>query len=272
MQQIIYFFIKNKNFLLFALLFLISFFLTLESHSYHNSKLISSTNFFSAKVYAVTSNITEYFDLKEQNKILLEQNNMLLKYQANTNTSISQNPLDSILSKNFEFTDARVINNVYSKTNNNITIDKGYNDSLEVDMGVITSKGIVGIINKTSGKYARIQSVLNTKSQINAQLKKSKHFGFLTWNTKNPNTIQLTEIPKLAPIAIGDTITTGGNSAIFPKGILVGRVANYTIENNDSYTVDVSLFNDMTNLSHVFVIKNQNKQEIIQLQSSKDAE
>jgi hypothetical protein len=50
-------------------------------------------------VYAVTSNITEYFDLKEQNKILLEQNNMLLKYQANTNTSISQNPLDSILSK-----------------------------------------------------------------------------------------------------------------------------------------------------------------------------
>ena len=139
-------------------------------------------------------------------------------------------------------------------------------------MGVITSKGIVGIINKTSGKYARIQSVLNTKSQVNAQLKKSKHFGFLTWNTKNPNTVQLTEIPKLAPIAIGDTIITGGNSAIFPKGILVGRVANYTIENNDSYTVDVSLFNDMTNLSHVFVIKNQNKQEIIQLQSSKDAE
>ena len=272
MQQIIYFFIKNKNFLLFALLFLISFILTLESHSYHNSKLISSTNFFSAKVYSVTSNITEYFDLKEQNKILLEQNSSLLKYQANTNTPISQIPLDSLLSKNFEFTAARVINNVYNKTNNHITVDKGQNDTIEPDMGVITSKGIVGIINKTSGKYARIQSLLNTKSQINAQLKKSKHFGFLTWNTQNPHVVQLTEIPKLAPIAVGDTIITGGNSAIFPKGILVGRVASYTLENNDSYTVDVRLFNDMTNLSHVFIIKNKNKQEIIQLQSSDDAE
>jgi hypothetical protein len=28
----------------------------------------------------------------------------------------------------------------------------------------------------------------------------------------------------------------------------------------------------MTNLSHVFIIKNKNKQEIIQLQSSDDAE
>ena len=272
MQQIIYFFIKNKNFLLFALLFLVSFILTLQSHSYHNSKLISSTNFFSGKIYNVTSNITEYFDLKQQNKILLEQNSMLLKFQANSNNPILQKALDSTLSKNFKFTGARVINNVYGKTNNHITIDKGHNDSLEIDMGVITSKGLVGIVNKTSGKYARIQSVLNTKSQINAQLKKSKHFGFLTWNTQNPQVVQLTEIPKLAPIAIGDTIITGGNSSIFPKGILVGSVANYTLQNNDSYTVDVRLFNDMTNLSHVYVIKNKNKQEIIQLQLSDDAE
>ena len=91
---------------------------------------------------------------------------------------------------------------MYNKTNNHITVDKGQNDTIEPDMGVITSKGIVGIINKTSGKYARIQSLLNTKSQINAQLKKSKHFGFLTWNTQNPHVVQLTEIPKLAPIAV----------------------------------------------------------------------
>ena len=272
MQQIISFFIKNKNFLLFAVLFLISFILTLESHSYHNSKLVSSTNFFSGKIYKVSSSITDYFDLKEQNKFLLEQNSLLLEFQANNTKARSQKMLDRTLSKNFSFTDAMVIKNVYGKTNNHITIDKGHNDSLEVDMGVITSKGIVGIVNKTSSKYARIQSVLNTRSQINAQLKKSKHFGFLTWNTQNPHVVQLTEIPKLAPIAIGDTIITGGNSSIFPKGILVGSIANYTLEYNDSYTVDVRLFNDMTNLSHVYVIKNKNKQEIIQLQSNTDAE
>tara|TARA_B100000795_G_scaffold74419_1_gene52798 strand:- start:60391 stop:61209 length:819 start_codon:yes stop_codon:yes gene_type:complete len=272
MQQIIYFFIKNKNFLLFALLFIISLLFTIQSHSYHNSKFVSSTNFFSGKVYTVKSNITGYFDLKKQNELLLEENSRLLMLSSRADVSQEPTPLDSTLSKNFEFTGARVINNVYAKTNNYITIDKGSIDSLEIDMGVITSKGLVGMINRVSAKYGRIQSILNTNSQINAQLKKSKHFGFLTWNTKNSNIVQLTEIPKLAPITIGDTIITGGNSSIFPKGILIGQIADYTIEDNDSYTIDVVLFNDMTNLSHVYIIKNKNKKEIIQLQSTQDAE
>ncbi|MFT4673925.1 MAG: rod shape-determining protein MreC [Saprospiraceae bacterium] len=272
MQQIIYFFIKNKNFLLFALLFTIAFIFTLQSHSYHNSKLVSSTNFFSGKVYTITSNVTGYFDLKKQNELLLEENSRLLMLSGGADSSQTNTTRGRILSKNFEFTGARVINNVYAKTNNHITINKGRLDSLEVDMGVITSKGLVGVINKISGKYGRIQSILNTNSQINAQLKKSKHFGFLTWNTKNPNIVQLTEIPKLAPIAIGDTIITGGNSSIFPKGILIGQITDYSIENNDSYTIDVRLFNDMTNLSHVYIIKNRNKKEIIQLEATENAE
>lgn len=272
MQQIISFFIKNKNFLLFAFLFFIAFFLTIQSHSYHNSKLVSSTNFFSGGIYSLKSNITGYFDLKKQNEVLLEENNRLRQqFEALHNSEIN-NEIDTLLTKSFKFTGAKIINNVYGKTNNNLTINKGSNDSLKIDMGVITSKGLVGIINKVSGNYARVQSILNSNSQVNAQLKKSKHFGFLTWNAKDPNVVQLIEIPKLAPVTKGDTIITGGNSSIFPKGILIGTVLDFSIGDKDSYTIDVKLFNDMTNLSHVYVIENPNKKEIVQLEALDDAE
>ncbi|MGJ8664787.1 MAG: rod shape-determining protein MreC [Patiriisocius sp.] len=272
MQQIIYFFIKNKNFLLFAFLFFIAFILTIQSHSYHNSKVISSTNFFSGGIYSTKNDITTYFDLREENNVLLDENTRLREQLATLRTKVPNSTFEGGALPAFNFTGARVINNNYSKTKNQLTIDKGSKDSLGVDMGVITSKGLVGVINKVSENYARVQSILNTTSQINAKLKKSNHIGFLTWNTEDPNVVQLIEIPKLAPIAKGDTIVTSGNSSIFPKGILIGTVKDFTVGTEDNYTVDVQLFNDMTSLNHVYIIKNPNLEEIEALENTDDAE
>ena len=153
------------------------------------------------------------------------------------------------------------------KTKNKLTIDKGERDSIQLDLGVITSKGIVGIIDNVSNKYATIQSILNTNSQINAKLKNAKHFGSLVWNTQDPNVIQLIDIPRLAPVKIGDTIVTGGKSTIFPEGILIGAVVDFELtEDKNSQNLNIQLFNDMTNLQHVYIIDNLDSQEIINLE------
>jgi rod shape-determining protein MreC len=134
-------------------------------------------------------------------------------------------------------------------------------------MGVITSKGIVGIIDNVSNKYATIQSILNTNSQINAKLKNVKHFGSLVWNTEDPNIIQLIDIPRLAAVKTGDTIVTGGRSTIFPEGILIGAVIDFELtEDENSQNLNIQLFNDMTNLEHVYIIDNLDTQEIINLE------
>jgi rod shape-determining protein MreC len=178
------------------------------------------------------------------------------------NYYVSDEDSTSILSK-YSYVSARVINNSFSKTKNKITLDEGSKNNIELDMGVITSKGIVGIINNTSKNYATIQSILNTDSQINAKLKSSNHFGSLVWNTKNPNIVQLIEIPRLAPIVVGDTIITGGKSTIFPEGILIGTIKDAKLlEDESSYTLNIQLFNDMTNLNHVYIIKNKEREEI----------
>ncbi len=264
MQQILNFLIRNKTFLLFLLLFCISLFFTFQSHSYHKSKFVNSANFLTGGIYQSVYSIEGYFNLKRENKILLEENTRLKSILFNNGTSALKQlykSSDSLI--NYELTPAQVYKNSYSATNNYLTISKGERDSIVQDLGVITSKGIIGVIDNTSYKYARVMSILNTNSQINAQLQKTSHFGTLTWDNKSFNIVQLIDIPKLAPVAIGDTIITGGRSSSFPKGIHIGKVVSFELdETEDYYTIDVKLFNDMTNIGHVYIITNLDTKEI----------
>ena len=271
MQQIINFLIRNKTFLLYLLLLSISFVFTIQSHSYHKSKFINSANFLSGGVYNSVNNISEYFKLNEQNALLQQENNTLRTLIYNTtrkNDSIQITYTDStnISATTYAFTPAVVIKNSYSATDNILLLNKGKRDSIKQDFGVITPRGVLGIVDRTSKKYATVISILNTNSRISAKLKHTNHFGSLLWDGKSPYTVQLKEIPKIAPIKQGDTITTSGLSAIFPKGIPIGTITDFTLDHSKNfYTINVALFNDMTNVEHVYIIENKDQPEIKRL-------
>lgn len=272
MQQIIYFFIRNKNFLLFLFLFVISLFFTIQSHTYHSGKFVTSANFLTGGIYSFESSISEYFGLEKQNLKLVEENKRLRTQLSLLSENATAKVEDSsFLNSRFRFRTAKVINNTYSKSKNYLTINRGKRDSISIDMGVISPKGIIGIVNATSGNYATVLSILNTESQINARLKKSNHFGSLVWNTEDPNVAQLIDIPRLAPVVIGDTVVTGGRSTIFPEGVLIGTIKDYNLEEGSNYyDLDIELFNDMTNLRHVYVIENLDADEILELENAVD--
>lgn len=266
MQRIINFLIRNKNFLLFLLLFGISLFLTANSRSYQGNRLASSANELSGGLFSVTSNARSYFHLKEENKVLQEENTRL-RLMLQIEDSIIPPGMSSGLNSSYRFIPGRVINNHYNRSRNYVTLDVGSQDSVRIDMGVISSKGVVGIVSTTSSGYASVQSVLNINSQINAKLKKSGHFGTLTWDTRDPNLVQLIEIPRLAPVAIGDTVVTGGRSTIFPEGIMIGTVEELKRDGDgDFYDLQVRLFTDMTSLSAAYVVINLDAEEINQLE------
>lgn len=271
MQQIINFVLRNKTSLLFLLLFFVSIALTIQSHSYHKSKFINSANFFTGGIYESANNVSNYFDLKTQNEILVEENNKLRSQILNgldsTNISISKIDTTSYNGR-YKIQTAKIINNNYAASKNYLTINKGEKHEIKEDLAVITSKGIVGIIDNTSSGYARVLSILNTKSRVNARLKSTNHIGSLKWNAKSSTIVQLSDISKFAPVKVGDTIVTGGQSSIFPQGINIGVVDNFELDiSGDTYTIDVKLFNDMTNLSHVYIIENLDTEEIKQLEN-----
>ena len=271
MQQLIYFIRKYRYFLFFLFLEFIALALTINNHGFHRSKFVSSANSITGGFYNKVSSISDYFHLTKENKELVQEN-VALKNEVEH----LRNLLDSVQEfriidttkyfQQYTYISGRIQKNQYNGANNFLTINLGRNDSIQAEMAVISSKGIIGITEDVSGNYTRVQSILNKESSINARLKENRdsdHFGTLKWDGKNYNIVQLEGLPRQAVIQKGDTIITGGRSAIFPEGIPIGTVT--TIEGGQTSVnriVNIRLFNDMSSLRNIYVIKNFDKLEI----------
>jgi rod shape-determining protein MreC len=272
MQQIIYFFQKFKYFLFFLFLECIALTLTFNNLNFHKSKFVNSANSVTGIFYSTLSNSMEYLSLKSKNQSLQEENTQLKNDLEKNKLFFSTDilVLDTVkYHQKYTYTEAKIINNNYSKPHNFLTINRGVNEGIVKEMGVINRKGIIGITENVSNNYTRVQSILNKNSNINARLKgNTAYFGTLKWNSIDYNTVQLHDIPRQAPLKIGDTIETGGKSTIFPEGIPIGTVSKINKRNTANSKINVTLFNDMSNLENVYVVKNLHKQEIQLLENN----
>ena len=271
MQQLIYFFQKFKYFLFFLLLQFIALTLIFNNLNFQNSKYVNSANALTGGLYSKVSDMSDYFSLKATNTQLIEENTLLrnfLNQKTNTSFTVDSIVIDTVkYYQKYTYTSAKIINNSYSKAFNFLTINKGTIAGLSKEMAVVNGKGIIGFTDNLSPNYGRIQSILNKNTKINARLKNG-YFGTLQWNGLDYNTVQLIDIPRQAPVKIGDTIETGGKSAIFPEGILIGKVIEINNDNAVDNIINVKLFNDMSVIGPVYVIKNLQKVEIKRLENS----
>jgi len=271
MQQIFNFISRNSYRILFLLLLGISLTLTIQFHSFHRSKIISSANVVSGSIYKEINETKEYLNLRQENENLALENAMLRSLLFQVKDSSFMTKLDSIKGvKPSDIVVAKVIKNSYNVYENYLTLDAGAKQGIKPDMAVINSLGIVGITDDTSENYSTVASILNKKSRINAKIKKSNHFGSLVWDGKSTGYAQLIDLPRLAAIHKGDTVVTGGQSIIFPENINIGTIDKIYIDTQTNYyTLNVKLFNDMTNLGHVYILKSKGKEEITKLENQR---
>ena len=129
----------------------------------------------------MSSSINSYFNLKDKNQKLIDENLKLKKIELEyKNQIIEYKSLNQI-----SIINANVIFNSINKSKNIMVIDKGTNGGVDEEMGVITSKGVVGIIKSVTENYASIISLLNTDLKVNAILKNSSTIGSITWDGLN---------------------------------------------------------------------------------------
>jgi rod shape-determining protein MreC len=272
MRQIIYFIKKFRYFLLFIVLEILAFILIIQNHSYHQSKFVNSANFVTGGFYNKVNSVNEFFHLKINNQILSEENARLKnllearekKFGLDSFTVIDT----SQYFQKYEYSVGKIINNNFTKRNNFLTLNKGAKNGLTPDLGVINSKGIIGVIKNVSSNYATVLSILNSNSKINVRLKNSNHFGTLVWDGKNYNIMQVIDIPRQAVVKAGDTIVSGGKSAIFPEGIEIGVVKDFKYELNKYQIINILLFNDMSAIGEVQIVKNLHKNEQFTLEQN----
>ena len=257
MQSIINSIVKNRNLIIYLILSFISFSFLYNNSSLHFNEFGKISTYLSATSSKFSSSINSYFNLKSENEKLINENLQLKKMESNYGfTQIDEDTLNSVNS-------AKVIVNSINKSKNIIVIDKGKLDSINLEMGVISSKGVVGIVKNVTDNYASIISLLNTDLRLNAILKNSSTIGSVTWDGLNARILKLNDIPLSSSLKVGDTVVTGGMSFYFPKGIPIGKIVNYDNSSLEGYyEIDVEIFNDFSSLSNLYILSRTDNNEI----------
>lgn len=271
MRNLIDFFVRHGAWFVFLLLAGISGFMAFRSDPYRQAVFLTSAGRVGSQVYKAASSVTGYFYLRTTNDDLqqrladLEMENITLRRQLqryDAQAFADSVEVDNAL-KPYEFIIARVINNSIVKSNNFITLDRGSEDGVEPEMGVVDQNGIVGIVNVVGPHTSRIISMLNSDLRLSCKVKGSDAFGSLVWDGKSPRYATLEELPRHVEFAPGDTVITSGYSVVFPEGIPVGKVVDHMRDSDDNfYSLRIELFTDFATLSTVRVIRNFNKDEI----------
>ena len=266
MQQIINVILKNRNFFIYLLLLIFSFLFLQRKSPYHQSTIRNISLAMSGNLLELRNSYQSYFRLREVNNQLMRENQQLQsllvrasQMSPNENTSGPTKP-------DIELISARIVQNSIDGVRNFMIVDKGAENNVSREMGVISDDGIVGVIDQTNQHYASVVSLLHRDLKINAKLKKNNAFGSLYWMGIQPNKMVLSDIPTINPVSIGDTIVTGGMSAYFPKNIPIGKVSKYTIlPSKRYYEIEVILFTNFSVLDHVYIVRNFDKPLLDQL-------
>ncbi|WP_103913678.1 rod shape-determining protein MreC [Halpernia humi] len=261
-------FSKNATFVFFIFLQIIALVLMFTRNSMQQSYIAAQTAAVNSWVSGNIDKGTSYLKLNQVNQDLVKQNKMLMEEVYGKSDSKTPNfgkVIDSAKGHQiYTFVDGDVVFNSINRRDNYFTINRGKNQGVFPKMGVIAPNGIAGIVINTTDNYALVQSVLSVhKIRLSASLKNSGYFGTLSWQGEDSRTMHLSDVPKYVPLQVGDTIITDGKSAIFPEGIMIGRIAGYEVDSKTGFwDISVELSEKMGKLNKIFVVKNLKKMEV----------
>ena len=247
MHNLTEFLSRNVHWFLFIILEIISGVLLFRFNSYQASVWFTSANYVAGIVYEQEAKLLSFFSLRENNELLTKRNLELEQQLKALSNQLYDQTKDS--------TYLKVVANSLDRPENLMTIDRGSADGVKKDMGVACGNGVVGIVYLVNTHYSVVIPVLNNKSNISCSIDGRDYFGYLHWSGDAPNIAYLDDVPRHARFKIGDRVVTSGYSAVFPEGLLVGKVKKvFNSEDGLSYRVQVVLSTDFANLRDVCVI------------------
>lgn len=127
----------------------------------------------------------------------------------------------------YKFIHANVIkrdNNWYQE----ITVDKGEKDGVNIDMAVISNNSLIGRVIKTTNSSSVVKllsaSSNDMKVSVTVKTNDSDIHGIIDDYLENEDLVRVNNILKTASIKIGDKVYTSGLGGIYPSGIYIGEV------------------------------------------------
>lgn len=162
----------------------------------------------------------------------------------------------------YKVLNATVINRNVGYFYDTLSIDKGSHSGIKPDMAVVTSKGLIGKVIKTSTLTSTVKLLssdsLNMKISVKIKVSDEYYYGLLTGYDKDKKTYIIEGISNNIDIPNDSVVTTTGMSEIFPSGILIGKVSESNTDNFElSKIIYVKTDVNYDNIEYVTVLKRE---------------
>jgi len=209
--------------------------------------------------------------LEEMNEALLAENTRLQErlrgYEAQEERQAEWDHLPDSLPNTYRYTPATVVKMSRNRTHNYIILNKGSEDGIRPQSGIISDRGVVGVVEAVGKHYSYGLTLMNPALSVGARLGSTSLVAPLSWDGHNSDRAILRDLPAHQTIAPGDTVRTSGFSTIFPPDIPIGVTGDSRIVNGSTREVTIELFQDFSRLRYVTIAENLGRTEIRALEA-----
>ena len=196
-----------------------------------------------SEVSSIATTIAEIDQLRQENATLRSENDLLdaesrsaleLRRQNEELTALLQlrNGLE------YETRAVTVIARESSEARRSLVIDRGSDDGLAVGQVVIGAGGsLVGRVTEVGSSIAHVVLISDPTSTVTGQLLSSSATGKVVGQLGGA--LVMTDVDSAAEVSRGEEVFTagielsGGLRSPYPKGLLIGRVVDVTIDPNE---------------------------------------
>ena len=274
MRNFINFITRYHVFFLFVLLQVVCYYFVVNFNGFHRSSYLNSSNLVIGQLYSWRDDFTSYFELRSINDSLAAENAELRNKLRSSYESVNEHFVivdDTLMERKYQYLEATVVNNSINKQLNYLTVNKGSIEGIKPEMGVISQNGVAGIIKDVSPHFSTAISVLNLRYAVGVKVGRNNEFGLLKWEGNDSRYANVEDMAKHVDVRVGDKIYTRGNSAVYPPGILVGKVVDVTDEPGSNYhDIKVELATDFSKLEYVYIVTNLFKEEQTELEEKSE--
>ena len=257
-------FFKFKEYFVLFILVSISLFLLYQNNNMQIKQIRSNTVFalgflqekFSSLFHVIW--IPHLISISEENNMLRKSNIALTEEisrlrEASLEIVRLKKMLDFKQSSKHELKISSIIGKSMNLVRNNFTLDIGSEDGVELNMPVVSEKGLVGKIINVSDQYSIVEILKSKSFRVSAINERSRVNGILLWN--GGEKLLLTEVAKTLDMKVGDIIKTSKYSSLFPEDIEIGVISYISYDTCNLFQqIEVSSFVNFSTIEEVFVL------------------
>ena len=148
---------------------------------------------------------------------------------------------------------ARVIARDPTNWYRSIVINKGQDDGIGVEMGVMTPSGAVGRVVKVQRQLAIVLLIIDRNNAITGLVQRTRDEGIVEGTEKGWAWIKY--LPLLSNVKVGDIVVTSGLAGGFPRGLPIGRITRIERREAELFlSAEIQPDTDFGRLEEVLVI------------------